>query len=308
MENDLAPIAYTAFRVIFYVALEQYEPEERRLVRDDLARGMLPGRLKLVLAIFRLRPLRQAFFGLVGRAYPGTRGVLCRKCYIDRLVEALETGFDSVVILGAGLDTRAVRIPALSTRPVYEVDLPSTIAYKARKLRQVLGSVPAHIRLVPADLDRQALAGVLNSHGYSPGRTTFFIWEGVTQYLSETAVRTVFEFLARASPGSRIVFTYVVKDFIEGANTYGLFNLYRQTREKQQMWQFGLEPAQVPAFIGEYGWEELEEVGAEDYRERYLDPIGRMDAVMEIERVVYAVRTARQPARIPAPWPPEVAP
>jgi methyltransferase (TIGR00027 family) len=220
------------------------------------------------------------------------RSGFCRKRYIDdKLIEALGSGIDTVVILGSGLDTRAYRIPQLSTLPVYEVDLPQTIAYKERKLRQLYGSVPPHVRLIPIDFDRQTLEDVLKSHGYSLDRKSFFIWEGVTQYISETAVRTVFEFLAKVRPGSRIVFTYIVKDFIDGERTYGLERLYQQTRVKKQIWQFGLHPSQVAAFIGEYSWKELEHVGADEYRQRYLDPMGRTDAVMEIERMVYADKT-----------------
>ena len=141
------------------------------------------------------------------------------------------------------------------------------------------------------DFDRQVLKDVLNSHGYTADQKTFFIWEGVTQYISETAVRTVFEFLARAKPGSRVMFTYIVKDFMDGENTYGLERLYRQTRGKKPMWDFGLLPAQAAAFIGEYSWKVLEQVGAGEYRQRYLIPIGRTDAVMEIERMVYAEKT-----------------
>lgn len=293
MDNESAPITYTAYRVMFYVALEQYQPNEQRLIHDDLARQMLPGCLKLLLGIFGFKPLRQGFLSLIERGFPGTRGGLCRKRYIDdKLVEALSSGIDTVVILGAGLDTRAYRIPQLSTLTVYEVDLPQMIAYKESILRQLYGSVPSHVRLIPIDFDRQALEDALKSHGCSPDQKSFFIWEGVTQYISETAVRTVFGFLAKVRPGSRIVFTYIVKDFIDGEKTYGLERLYRQTRV---VWRFGLLPSQVAAFIGEYTWKELEQVGADEYRQLYLNPMGRTETVMEIERMVYAEKTMNRP-------------
>lgn len=289
MDNASAQIAFTAYRVMFHVALEQYEPDEHRLIHDDVARQMLPRRLQLLLSLFGFKPLRQGFHSLIERGFPGTRGVLCRKRYIDdKLVEALGSGIEAVVILGSGLDTRAYRIPQLSTLAVYEVDLPPTIAYKESRLRQLYGCVPPHVRLIPMDFDRQALEDVLRSHGYSLDQRSFFIWEGVTQYISEAAVRTVLEFLAKARPGSRIVFTYIAKDFVDGERTYGLKRLYQQTRI---MWRFGLQPWQVAAFIGEYSWRELEQVGADEYRQRYLTPIGRTDAVMEIERIVYAEKT-----------------
>jgi methyltransferase (TIGR00027 family) len=231
------------------------------------------------------------FLSLIDHFFPGVLGNICRKRYIDdRLVEALGTGINSVVILGSGLDTYAYRIPMLSTLQVYEVDLPQTIAYKEGKLQQLYGSVPSHVKLIPIDFDRQALGDVLTSHGYTYDQKSFFIWEGVTQYISETAVRTVFKFLAGTRPGSRIVFTYIVKDFIDGEKTYGLERLYRMTRVKNPMWQFGLHPSHVAAFLGEYSWKELEQVGDDKYRQRYLKPAGRAEAALEIERAVYAAK------------------
>lgn len=275
---------------MFHVALEQYQPDKQRLIHDDLARQMLPGRLRLLLTIFGFKPLRQGFFNLIERGFPGTRGALCRKRYIeDKLLEALDSGVDTVVILGSGLDTLAYRLPQLSTIPVYEVDLPKTIAFKESVLRKLYEAVPTHVRLIPLDFDRQVLGDVLKSHGYSADQKSFFIWEGVTQYLFETAVRNVFEFLARVRPGSRIVFSYILKDFIDGERTYGLERLYQQYRE---IWHFGLQPSQVAEFIGKYSWLELEQVGADEYRQRYLNPLGRMERAMEIERMVYAEKTS----------------
>lgn len=286
MKDRQNSIAFTAFRVTFHVALEQYEPDERKLIHDDLARQMLPGRLRLLLSVFSFRPIRQVFLNQIEKGFPGTRANLCRKHYIDdRLVESLGGDTDALVILGAGMDTRAYRIPQLSTIPVYEVDLPQTIAYKESRLRQIYGSVPPHIRLIPIDFDKQALEDVLKSHGYLPDQKGFFIWEGVMQYLSETSVRATFVFLSKVAPGSRIVFTYIAKDFIDGERSYGLERLYQQTRS---LWRFGLQPSHVSDFIREYSWKELEQIGADEYRQRYLLPMGRTDAVMEIERTVFA--------------------
>jgi O-methyltransferase involved in polyketide biosynthesis len=44
----------------------------------------------------------------------------------------------------------------------------------------------------------------------------------------------------------------------------------------------------VASFIEEYSWKVLEQVGSDEYRQRYLNPLSRTDSVMEIEKVVYA--------------------
>ena len=71
------------------------------------------------------------------------------------------------------------------------------------------------------DFERDDLIGTLTENGYRTDARTFFIWEGVTQYLTEDAVRTTLAALQGAPSGSRLVFTYVRSDFIDGTNMYG---------------------------------------------------------------------------------------
>jgi methyltransferase (TIGR00027 family) len=272
------------------VAIEQYYPEGQRLVRDELAFRFLPLGLKVLVKLTRWHPIRALMFNLSERGARGVwGGVLCRKRYIDdKLLEAVNAGIQAVVILGAGLDIRAYRLAALGALPVFEVDLPENIAYKRTKLQEVYGSVPAHVVLVPLDFDSQGLASGLASQGYRAEYKSFFIWEGVTQYLSEDGVQKTLSFLAQAKTGSRLVFTYVCKDFINGTARYGLDALYEAYRGKRQLWHFGLEPKQVASFLEKYAWKELEQAGSQEYTLRYLKPVGRTLPVTEIERAVYA--------------------
>ena len=79
-----------------------------------------------------------------------------------------------------------------------------------------------------------------------------------------------------------------LKDFIDGTARYGLDALYEVYRVKRPLWRFGLEPKQVAAFLEQYAWKELEQVGSQEYTLRYLKPAGRAIPVTEIERAVYA--------------------
>jgi len=289
MTNDKAQITNTASRVMFYVALEQYHPVHSRLINDELALQMLPVRMQRLVKILGFKPLRNAFLNLIERSSPGMPAGFIRKRYIDdQLIQGLQDGIEQVVILGSGLDTRPYRLPQLASSLVYELDYPQTISYKERRLQQHFGAVPEHVRLVPIDFNIQNLLEVLDGYGYSKDQKSFFIWEGVTQYISEPVVRRVFEFLQQAKSGSCIVFTYILKDFMDGDNSFGLDKLYQQTRVKKQLWQFGLHPEDVAPFLEPFGWKELEQVGEAEYRQHYLIPSGRQDMVMEIERAVFA--------------------
>jgi methyltransferase (TIGR00027 family) len=150
------------------------------------------------------------------------------------------------------------------------------------------------VTLVSVDFDSQALEGALQQAGYSGEEQVFFIWEGVTQYVSETAVREIFEFLRTAAPGSQLVFTYIRKDFIAGKQMYRLELLHNRVLVKKQLWQFGFEPEAIGAFLGQHSWQEIEQAGSSEYQERYLEPINRDLLVMEIERAVHARRMAHQ--------------
>jgi methyltransferase (TIGR00027 family) len=137
--------------------------------------------------------------------------------------------------------------------------------------------------LVPVDFERDDLSAVLAEHGFRGDLRTFFIWEGVTQYLTGDAVRATFEHLQRAAPGSRLVFTYVRKDFIDGVNLYGAPSLYRRFREKRQIWHFGMWPEEVPGFLAQYGWRVVEQAGLDDFVQRYVKPTGRDLTTSQIE-------------------------
>ena len=286
MENRSAK---TALGPMVVVAVEQNFPQGNRLIRDDVAYRFLPLGIRSLVKLTRFSPIRGLLIWSSERRARGVwGGIACRKRYIDdRLIEALGSEIDAVVNLGAGLDTRAYRPPALSTLSVFEVDLPENISHKRHVLHQVYGRIPDHVTLVPLDFEHQDLERVLTSHGYQIQQKTFFIWEAVTQYLTERGVRKIFSFLAKANPGSKFVFTYIRKDFIDGVASYGSGALYKAFRVKEQLWRFGMVPEQVGAFLKEYDWKELEQAGSHEYIAQYVKP-RRTLPISEIERAVYA--------------------
>jgi methyltransferase (TIGR00027 family) len=123
----------------------------------------------------------------------------------------------------------------------------------------------------------------LAEHGYRIDYRTFFIWEGVTQYLTEETVRTTLRGLRPVAPGSQLVFTYVRGDFIDGTNLYGTPMLYRRVRRRRQLWHFGLQPEDVAGFLAEYDWRLVEQMGPEQMVRRYIEPAGRDLGASQIE-------------------------
>lgn len=285
--NSLA--ARTAQGPMVLAAIEQHEPPQRRLVDDGLAAVFLSAPLRRLVALTRWAPMRAGLIALAGLLGPGLWvNLACRKRYIDDKLSASRDSVDAVVILGAGFDTRAYRLAHLGETPVYEVDLPVNVERKRAAVRHALGGLPPTVSLVAIDLETDELWDALTAHGLRPDQRVFFIWEGVTQYLSTSAVRATFEQLQQAARGSRLVFTYIREDFIRGVDLHGAHLLYRRFRRRAQVWTFGLSPEAVRAFIGRYGWHMVEQAGPDYLEHHYVRPTGRKLRASQIEWSVYA--------------------
>ena len=149
--------------------------------------------------------------------------MLVRTRFIDEAMEAaLAEGAGQVVILGSGFDARAYRLESARGARVFEVDEPATLAAKRERIEARLGAMPAHVSLVAMDFERDDLAERLAAAGFAAGEPSFFIWEGVTGYLSAEAVdATLRELAALGAPGSRVVFTYLDAEALAGAGAGG---------------------------------------------------------------------------------------
>jgi methyltransferase (TIGR00027 family) len=274
------------------VAVEQNEPAGHRLVDDDLAELFLPAPLRWLVAATRYGPARRLMIRGSEFTGPGLWvNMACRKRFIDDKLDEVLDDIDAAVILGAGLDTRAYRVTRRVRIPVFEVDQPVNIAMKAKTVRRVLGQPPLSVRLVALDFERDDLLTSLAEHGYRTDYRAFFVCEGVTQYLTEDGVRRTLEGLRAAAPGSKLVFTYVRRDFIEGGNRYGTRTLYRNVRQRHPIWHFGLEPDEVAGFIADYGWRLVEQAGPDEFVQRYAEPAGRKLPGSQLEWSAYAEKT-----------------
>ncbi|MGB6000618.1 MAG: SAM-dependent methyltransferase [Thermoanaerobaculia bacterium] len=279
--------AQTGPGAMVLVAIEQYYPEGERILTDDLAYRILPVGFRVEVRL--IGPFKDWVIRKSEEKVPGLwGGIMARKRYIDDKVAEAADQVEAVVNLGAGFDTRAFRLEALAAVPVWEVDQPQNIDAKRSRLEKLFNEVPPHVTLVPIDFDHEDLATVLASRGYQLDKKTFFIWEGVTQYLTEDGIRATFDFLSKVPAGSRLVFTYTPRDFIAGVVFYGQEYLYKKMLLKDKLWLFGLDPKNVDDFLGEYGWRLLEHLGYDELGERYVKPTGRMLLSMAIERMVLA--------------------
>ncbi|MGW0771471.1 SAM-dependent methyltransferase [Streptomyces sp. NPDC002676] len=137
-----------------------------------------------------------------------SRGVVRTRFIDDFLCEAVAGGCSQVVLLGAGLDARAFRLP-VPDADVFEVDTPSVFAFKDKVLADAGARPTARSRTaVHADL-REDFAARLAGSTFAPGRPTAWVAEGVLPYLTADQAQQVITDVGRLSaPGSRLVFEH----------------------------------------------------------------------------------------------------
>lgn len=125
----------------------------------------------------------------------------------DSLAEARRRGLRQLVVLGAGLDTYAYRSDATDMR-IFEVDHPTTQAWKRRLLADAAIAIPDALTFVPVDFERDSLAQRLHNGGFDEGRRSFFTWLGVVPYLTRPALMATLGYIAALPGGAEVVFDY----------------------------------------------------------------------------------------------------
>ena len=174
------------------VAIEQFYPENIRILSDPFQYRLLPGVLKFMVSMVRPKFMLNWMVDMAAKSAPGLwGGLLCRKRYIDEKLSESAGKIQQIVNLVAGLDTRLFRLPEVAGIPAWELDQPDNIAYKRRAISKLPVKPPESVKLIPIDFDTQSLRETLRAAGYLPSVPTFFIWEAVTQYLTLAGIQTV---------------------------------------------------------------------------------------------------------------------
>ena len=173
-------------------------PEEARRRVEDFRAGVAPKDQRARLA--------HAF--LDRRA----KMMVARTIAIDEAVRAAAS--PQLVILGAGLDGRAWRMPELRDVTVFEVDHPDSQREKQARAA-ALQRIAREVRFVPVDFARDRLDDALAAAGHDPARPTTWVWEGVVMYLERADIEATLAVIQRRSaPGSQLVVMYLGRSLL----------------------------------------------------------------------------------------------
>ena len=164
---------------------------------------------------------------------------------------------EQLVILGAGLDSRAWRLDALKDSVVFEVDHPASQAWKRE--RSAVPYKAKSVHFVALDFQRDQLEPLIKSAGFDPARPTFWLWEGVTMYLRPEEVSTnLGAFAALSAPGSRIALTYLRKEHERVPRSLFLALMGEPVRS-------AFAPNAITHLTRSHGWRLISDTNIEDW-------------------------------------------
>jgi methyltransferase (TIGR00027 family) len=279
----------TAEQNAFFRALDGRGAGDGSVTADPVAERLLPWRFKLVTAPARWRPWRRAVTRFIDHRWPGVRPtVLARTCLIDAIIAEVLPATPQFVILGAGLDSRAWRLPGLDGIAVFEVDHPDTQRAK-RDLMRRRGLDAPHVRFIPTDFNLARLDVAMTEAGFDPRLPTLFLWEGTTNYLSADAVDATLRWCALAGAGSHLVFTYINEDVLRDPGRYvGADRVFSTLRRVDEPMTFGLAPSSLAGYLAERGLLLVSDEGAAEFRQLSYGDASQAIHGHEFYRVAHA--------------------
>jgi methyltransferase (TIGR00027 family) len=175
---------------------------------DPTALALLPDEARALVATLRAEPAPRGFRARVQRLHHRRRAsmMVARTVAIDDAIR--EAAHPQVVILGAGLDGRAWRMPELREVVVFEVDHPDSQRDKRARVG-ALEHVARDVHFVPVDFERDSLDAALEKAGHDATVATTWVWEGVVMYLTPEDVEATLSIIERRSARpSRLIVAY----------------------------------------------------------------------------------------------------
>jgi methyltransferase (TIGR00027 family) len=188
----------------------------------------------------------------------------------DALSKAVETGTRQIVILGAGLDTFALRNPH-GAQPIriYEVDHPATQEWKRQRLAEAQIAPPPWLIFVPVDFERDDAGEKLAAAGFQQNSPAFFTWLGVVPYLTQDAIGRTLAYMS-SIPNSEVVFDYMEPS--EGFSAELRQLVAERTQELEKMgerWVSRFDEAAIAAILRSHGFAAIEDINFQEIASKF---------------------------------------
>jgi methyltransferase (TIGR00027 family) len=266
-------ISSTARYMALFRAVETARSSDK-LFEDRFAIRFLPMAWRAMLNIAETFEATHLIESAIDKRGKGawSSGVARTRLIDDWIVDAAAAGARQVVVLGAGFDCRALRLPHLAKIPTFEVDRLQLLEEKRKRLGRSIAATHPHLHCVPIDFLRDDVGARLSASGFVQNTRTLVLWEGVTNYLDADAVARVFDLVTEiCAPGSRIIFTYVHADVLDGSfEAPGLDALFARLAASNESWTFGFRPEELDEYLRRHSLHLIDDLGAAEYRVKVM--------------------------------------
>jgi methyltransferase (TIGR00027 family) len=267
------PMSVTALMTAFIRAYHATH-DDPVIFNDSLAYSLIPEERRHLIEQ-GLKAALQAHDGEAGASLSsllqsmGLPNVVTRSRYTEEQLQSeMQKGVRQYVILGAGLDTFALRHQHLLEQgqiEVFEVDQPATQAFKRERLTNLGWEIPAGLHFVSTDFTQERVAEALARTSYNPRVKSLFSLLGVTMYLPPNDVFETLRSITRIAPaGSSVIFDY---------HTETDANLNEIRKELQKMGESmntTFDPDLLAAELRKLGLDVVEDFGPAAIQERYF--------------------------------------
>lgn len=200
--------------------------------------------------------------------------IVGRARFVEDLVEAeLAGGVDQAVLLGAGLDSMALRrADLMASLQVYEIDEPATQAWKQARLSALGLDIPSGLHFVPVDFEAgDSWTDQLVAAGFDVARPAVVVSTGVSMYLSHEAIIDLLARIAAFAPGSTLALTFMQPiDRIEESEQVGLRYAEQGARAAGTPWLSFFTPDEMIGLARDAGFADVRHVSAADLTDRYF--------------------------------------
>lgn len=231
------------------------------ILYDPFAIRILPEHEKDVLQFANEHPLAS-----IGRLFTTARSRIAE----DALSRAVERGVQQIVVLGAGLDTFALRNPyGAGQIHIYEADHPATQTWKRGRLDEAQVALPPSLTFVPTDFERDDVGDKLVAAGLQQNAPAFFTWLGVVPYLTQAAVSRTLDYM------SSIQDSEVVFDYMEPPEAFSEELRQLEAKRTEQLEKIGerltsrFEPTGIAAMLRSHGFCAIEDISYQEIASRF---------------------------------------
>ncbi|MDO6432661.1 class I SAM-dependent methyltransferase [Flavitalea sp. BT771] len=218
--------------------------------------------------------------------------IVARSRFIeDLMIEQSQQGISQYVILGAGLDTFAIRRPDIaSALQIYEIDQPDTLAWKQLRLSEIGYELPGYLHFVPVNFETASWWDQLHKAGFDNRRPAVIVSTGVTLYLTKDAISATLKEISQLAAGSTLAMAFYLPVTL----------LDEEDQAMQEMAEKGakaagtpfisfFDPSEVVAMSNNAGLKNARIVGTKEIERLYFS--GRMDQLRPASGEIFLLAT-----------------